>query len=159
LAGDLAGAAALTAESESVAAATGTRFPPHVRVLLAALRGEATAAPPGPDGVATCAHWAAAILFNGLGRHEEAAAAAAAAGAAVAGRLDPWFAMWALAELVEAAARAGDAALARHSLARLAEQTRPGATDWALGIEARSAALVSDGETAERLHREAIARL
>ena len=57
--------------------------------------------------------------------------------------------MWALPELVEAAARAGDAELARDALQRLAETTQPAATDFALGIEARCRALLSDGATAE----------
>ena len=53
--------------------------------------------------------------------------------------------MWALPELVEAAARSGSAGLARDALERLAGTTRPCGTDWALGIEARCRALLSDG--------------
>ena len=56
-----------------------------------------------------------------------------------------WHPMWALPELVEAAVRAGDAELARDALERLAETTQPCGTDFALGIEARSRALLSDG--------------
>ena len=67
--------------------------------------------------------------------------------------------MWALPELVEAAVRAGDAELARDALERLAETTQPCANDVALGIEARSRALLSDGAAAEDLYREAINRL
>jgi DNA-binding CsgD family transcriptional regulator len=67
--------------------------------------------------------------------------------------------MWALPELVEAAARAGDAELACDALERLAETTQPCGTDFALGIEARCRALVSDGADAEELYREAIERL
>jgi ATP/maltotriose-dependent transcriptional regulator MalT len=67
--------------------------------------------------------------------------------------------MWALPELVEAAARAGNTELAREALARLAETTQPSGTDWALGVEARSRALLSDGATAEELNLEAIDRL
>ena len=67
--------------------------------------------------------------------------------------------MWALPELVEGAVRAGDAELARDALERLAETTQPCATDFALGIEARSRALLSDGSAAEGLYREAIDRL
>jgi DNA-binding CsgD family transcriptional regulator len=67
--------------------------------------------------------------------------------------------MWALPELVEAAARSGDAGLARDVLERLAGTTRPCGTDWALGIEARCRALLSDGPAADELYREAIDRL
>jgi ATP/maltotriose-dependent transcriptional regulator MalT len=64
-----------------------------------------------------------------------------------------------LPELVEAAARQGNADLAREALERLAETTQPCGTDWALGIEARSRALLSDGDSADLLYREAIDRL
>jgi ATP/maltotriose-dependent transcriptional regulator MalT len=64
-----------------------------------------------------------------------------------------------LPELVEAAARQGNADLAREALERLAETTQPCGTDWALGIEARSRALLTDGAAADDLHREAIGRL
>jgi tetratricopeptide (TPR) repeat protein len=53
----------------------------------------------------------------------------------------------------------GDAELARDALERLAETTQPCANDVALGIEARSRALLSDGAAAEDLYREAIDRL
>ena len=52
----------------------------------------------------------------------------------------------------------GDAELARDALERLAETTRPAGTDFALGIEARSRALLSDGTGANDLYREAIQR-
>jgi len=67
--------------------------------------------------------------------------------------------MWALPELVEAATRCGNSQLAAEALDRLAETTRPGGTDFGLGIEARSRALVSAGAAAEGLYREAIDRL
>ncbi len=62
-------------------------------------------------------------------------------------------------EFIEAAARSGRAEGADDVLKRLAESTRASGTDWALGIEARSRALLSDGEAAEYLYREAIERL
>jgi DNA-binding CsgD family transcriptional regulator len=67
--------------------------------------------------------------------------------------------MWALPELVEAAARTGDTEVARDALERLAEATRPSATEYGLGIEARSRALLSAGAAADGLYREAIERL
>src|SRR5207244_1726775 len=86
--GDFAGAAALVAETDSVAAATGNRFPPYmalkalgiVRQGRRGLRGDNERDRAGRcrrtgDG-ATTAYWAAAVLYNGLGRYEEAAAAA-----------------------------------------------------------------------------------
>ena len=64
-----------------------------------------------------------------------------------------------LPELVEAAARLGDAELARDALERLAKTTQPCRTEFALGIEARCRALLSDGAAADELYREAIERL
>jgi hypothetical protein len=67
--------------------------------------------------------------------------------------------MWALPELIEAAARCRDAHAAGDALERLTELTRAGGTDFGLGIEARSRALVSGPDHAEALPREAIHRL
>jgi DNA-binding CsgD family transcriptional regulator len=67
--------------------------------------------------------------------------------------------MWSLPELVEAGARTGDLDLARDALNRLVETTRPAATDYGLGVEARSRALLADDGEVEALHREAIDRL
>jgi DNA-binding CsgD family transcriptional regulator len=50
-------------------------------------------------------------------------------------------------------------ARAAGAVERLSETTRASGTDWAMGIEARSRALLSDGEAAESLYREAIERL
>jgi DNA-binding CsgD family transcriptional regulator len=49
--------------------------------------------------------------------------------------------------------------LAADALERLSAMTRASGTDWALGIEARSRALLSDGDAAEHLYLEAIDRL
>ena len=76
------------------------------------------------------AQWSAATLYNGLSRYEEAAAAARQV---TADDLDPYPHMWALSELVEAAARSGDEELAGTAVERLAEVTVPAGTDWALG--------------------------
>ena len=66
---------------------------------------------------------------------------------------------WALAELIEAASRSGAPGEAAAALERLTEDTAVAGTDWALGIAARSRALLTDGDAAEPLYREAIERL
>ena len=166
--GDFAAAAALIAETDAVCAATGARSAPFAAILMASLRGDYAEAAPlieatiaeaearGQGIAATYAHWAAAILNNGLGRYQQALAAAQDASQ----ETPPlYMSMWALPELVEAAARCGNSQLAADALERLAETTRPGGTDFGLGIEARSRALVSEGAAAEGLYREAIDRL
>jgi DNA-binding CsgD family transcriptional regulator len=99
--------------------------------------------------------WASAVLYNGLGRYGEALAAAERA--SEIGR-ELWSTLT-LPELIEAAARSGQAARAAGALERLAETTRAAGTDWALGTEARSRALLAPDETAEDLYREAVDRL
>jgi len=165
--GDFAGVAAVLAEAESIEAATG-RYGRYLLPILRALQGreaEASAliagvveqaALPRRAGEADPVHWAAAVLNNGLARYEEAKSAAQKA---TWNRFNPWFAKWALPELVEAAVRGGDAELARDALERLAETTQPAGTDFALGIEARCRALLADGDSADDLYREAIERL
>jgi DNA-binding CsgD family transcriptional regulator len=156
--GDFPGAAVLIAESDSVATATGSQVASYALLRLRALQGaeaEASAliAREIEQGQPH-AQWAAAVLYNGLCRYEEAASAARQA---TSKTFDPWISMWALPELVEAAARGGNTELARDALRRLAATTQPCGTDLALGIEARCRALVSD--RADLLHREAIDRL
>lgn len=164
--GDFAGAASLIAEVETVATITGSHFPPYALLRLRGLQGredEATAAIAsaielfgGRGMTATRAHWATAVLNNGLGRYAEAAAAARQATAETPNH---WIFMWILPELVEAAARDGDAELARDALERLARTTRPCGTEFGLGIEARCRALLSSGSEADDRYREAIERL
>ena len=166
--GDFAGAASLIAESDAVCEATGTRAAPFTAILLASWRGrEAEAAPlievtiaeatAGGQGIAvTYARWAAAVLGNGLGRYSEALTAARQASEDMPGL---YMSMWALPELIEAAVRSGNPQLAADALIRLAGITQAGQAGFGLGIEARSRALLSEGETAERLYLEAIDRL
>jgi DNA-binding CsgD family transcriptional regulator len=158
--GDFAGAAALIAESDSVAAATGDQISSFALVRLRALQGMEAEASVLMEGEIEQgqphAQWAAAVLYNGLARYEEAASAARQAALKT---FDPWASMWALPELVEAAARTGDAVLARDALARLTETTQPAGTDFGLGMEARCRALLSDGAAADELYQEAIDRL
>jgi DNA-binding CsgD family transcriptional regulator len=166
-AGELAAAAALTDETEAVTDATGSHLAPYGAIGLAAWRGweaatselieaniKAVVARGEGQGLALI-DWTNAVLYNGLGRHEDALAAAQQAGEHP-GELP--FA-WGLVELVEAATRSGKAERAASALQRLTQTTRASGSDWALGIEARSRALLSEGEAAERLYREAIDRL
>jgi DNA-binding CsgD family transcriptional regulator len=166
--GDLAGAEALIAESDSVAAVTGSQLPPFAALRLRCLQGREAEASAligatvtmaegvGAGLAVRVAQWAAAVLYNGLARYHEAAAAARQV---TANDIDPYPSMWCVPELVEAASRIGETDLARRALERLAEMTLPAGTDFALGMLARSRALLSDGATAEGLYREALERL
>ena len=100
--------------------------------------------------------WGSSVLFNGLGRYDEALAAAERAAEDPHGLGTP---MWLLADLVEAAVHGGKPERAAGPAALLAEIAAANGTDWALGLAARSRALLSEGDTAERLHREAVERL
>jgi DNA-binding CsgD family transcriptional regulator len=94
--------------------------------------------------------------MNSLGRYEEALAAAIEASEDTP---ELFVAMWSLSELVEAASRTGESERASGALTELAKQTEGSDSNWARGVEARSRALVADGDDAEPLYREAIERL
>ena len=165
--GDLTGARLLIAESDIVAAVTGSQLPPFAALRLLSMEGREADAleliaatikqgtARGQGLAVRVAQWAAAVLYNGLARYDEALAAARQV---TANDIDPYPQMWALPELVEAAARVGENDVARNALDRLIEMTQPAGTDWALGTEARSRAVLSDGENADLLYREAIER-
>jgi DNA-binding CsgD family transcriptional regulator len=166
--GELRAAAALAAEQESVTNATGSRLAPYGTLAVAAWQGREATLEPLTEAVTRevvargegigviVVQWARAVLCNGLGRYDVAQRAAREAGAdsrvlAMSG--------WVLVELVEAASRTGDTELAADALERLSESTSASGSDWGSGIEARSRALLSDGEAAERHYQEAIERL
>lgn len=165
--GTLDAAAALIEEADSVIDATGSRRIDIAKLMLAACRGdeaEATsrianaereAIARGQGVVLTFCEHARAILHNGLGHYDLALSAAQQASA----RDELSVSNWALVELVEAAARSARPRLAADALERLRQRTQAAGTEWALGVEARSRALVNDGAIAEDLYREAIARL
>jgi DNA-binding CsgD family transcriptional regulator len=167
-AGDLAEAASDVAEADAVTEATDSRFVPYAGLSLAAFQGrEPYAAGLAETGTTDVrrrgegvrliyTHWAAAVLCNGLGRYEQALADAQQASEGSPG--EP-YAVWGLVELVEAAARSGEPQRARAAVDRLSQTTRASGTEWALGIESRSRALVGDGENAEGCYREAIDHL
>jgi DNA-binding CsgD family transcriptional regulator len=163
--GDFAATESLIEEAEAIADATGTPLPPYIPLALAAFRGQhlqaselietADLAREGDDGSGPALLWATAVLCNGLGRYDDAMAAAERAGE----DREQVFATWAAVELVEAATRIRAPEHVAGALERISASTRAGGTDWALGIEARARALISEGEPAERLYREALDRL
>lgn len=167
-AGELAEAANLAQQAHAVRLLTGSGLAPYAAVGVTAWRGrdgeareliEATLSEldVAADGTGwAVVHWASAVLSNGLGRYEEALTAAVEAAES---RRDLSTPNWGLIELIEASARCGRTELATESLDRLSEMTRASGTDWALGVEARSRALLGVGVSAERLYREAIERL
>jgi DNA-binding CsgD family transcriptional regulator len=162
--GDFAEAASLIAEADAICEVTGSRIAPYTHMFLASLRGNQTeltsligsavtaATAVGQGAVVAYAHWVTAILHNGLCRYAEAFTAARQAK-----QSDHLFvSRWALPELIEAAVRTGHADLAADALEQLAETTQAGGTDFGLGLEARSRALVSHGPAAEGWYRKAI---
>jgi DNA-binding CsgD family transcriptional regulator/tetratricopeptide (TPR) repeat protein len=169
LCGELSTAESLLDELRAATAATGIPAHHYVEISITALRGRepelsalvedftADAKARGEGFALAFAALAGAVLYNGLGRYEESfAAVREAVDVAPHSELST---PSAVAELVEAAARAGERRIAERALERLALSTRFSGNDWALGVEARSRALLSDGDAAERLHREAIERL
>ena len=162
--GELAAASALIAEADTIAVSTGTTPLMYARLLLSAWRGveaEATEyinaglehAPAQIEGtVVAMAGYGTAVLNNALGHYEAAFDGAQHS----SDEGDYGYASASLPELVEAASRSGKPEVAAAALARLEERTRAAGTDWALGVLARSQALV-DGD--EALYREAIERL
>jgi DNA-binding CsgD family transcriptional regulator len=166
-AGEFTEAASMVAQAESVTEVTGSSIAPYGALALAVFRGrEAQAAhllqiatdDAGRRGEGlglSSVQWAAAVLGNSLGRYGQALAAAQQVSEdSPAVR----FANWALVELIEAAVRSAVPERAAGAVQRLSGIARACGTDWALGAEARSRALVSDGAAAESLYREAIDR-
>jgi DNA-binding CsgD family transcriptional regulator len=161
-------ATSLAAESDAVVEATGSHVPLRTALVLANWRGwdaDALALIEARrqdvlrrgEGLWLAANdWGSAIRYNGLGRYVDALAAAERAAGAARG-LGP--SIWLLGELVEAAARSGQPERATGPLAQSAEIAYAAGTDWALGTHARTAAILAEGDVAERLYREAVERL
>jgi DNA-binding CsgD family transcriptional regulator len=164
-AGDLAAVSAYVEEQDRVQEAIGGDSSPGSRVILAAYRGHETevarldeattrdAVARGDGPWVAMLNWSTAVLYNGLGRYDEALRAAQL-GAAYPP--DMHMSSWALSELVEAAARCGQPEAAAGALGRLAEMARACRTDWILGVEARARALMASPADADGLHRQAI---
>jgi len=168
LAGDVAAAASLIEELQPAIEAMGSNLAPVAALGLAAFRGRQADAADLIDATIkdvklrgegigiTVAEWANAVLNNGVGNYKKAVTAAQRAIEYPGDIVSP---TWATVELVEAAARSGRSDIAADAYRRLATITRASCTDWASGVEARSRALLSEGEAAERLYRESIERL
>jgi DNA-binding CsgD family transcriptional regulator len=167
LSGEFAAASALIEETDSITEATGNAPLRYPSLLLAAWRGDEAnalklmergvkdATARGEGRVLGFAGYATAVLYNGLGRYEVALAGAQRG-------CDPedlGFFGWSLVETVEAGVRSGAHDVAAAALRQLEERTRAAGTDWALGSEARSRALLTDSQAAESFYREAIDRL
>jgi hypothetical protein len=163
LAGELTTAALMVEEDRLIAEATGNPPLGSASMTLAAWRGQETLASGLIDATweqATAHGWtvnsdASAVLYNGLGRHDAARDVAWQALERNPVGAGPFL----VPELAEAASRTGDVALVRASQEWLSERTRVLSSEWALGIEARIRALLSEGEAADRLYRELITRL
>jgi DNA-binding CsgD family transcriptional regulator len=168
LAGELAAAASLLDEAEAVGEAIGSGFARYEILADAVWRGREAEASAlietGVDEVVArgegmglaIIRWTSAVLYNGLGRYREALDAAQQASAHPEELL---FSTWGVVELIEAAVRSGTPESGADALRRLSDKARASGTDWALGLEARSRALLSGSEAAEPLYREAIERL
>jgi DNA-binding CsgD family transcriptional regulator len=165
--GDFAAAGVAITEADAITRATGTHIAPYAQLVLSALRGQGDAEPliestirdaetSGQGLGVQWAEWTSAILFNGLGRYDRALASAQRA-AAETPQLQ--FSSWASTELIEAAVRTARPDLAAEALERVMAATAPSDTDWGRGMQARCRALLSEGERAERLYREATERL
>jgi DNA-binding CsgD family transcriptional regulator len=155
LAGELSAADSLAEEAQAIAEATGIGAAPYGALGLAALRGHEEPAltlinSSGRDaalrgeglGVAA-AKWAAAMLHNGLGKYAQALSEAEDA---IEHAGPPVAAGWAMAELAEAAARSGQPGRAAGVMRTLSGITTAAGTGWALGVQARSEALLNDRE-------------
>ena len=166
-AGRLAVAESLAAEADAVIEATGSHLSLNSAISLANWRGryaEAMALSEarrqdvlrhGEGLWLRSTDWSMAVHYNGLGRYDEALAAAERASE------DPHgmgVAPWVLSDLIEAAARSGHTERAADPVQRLSVIAQAAGTDFALAVEARSRALLSEGETAERLYCDAIER-
>jgi DNA-binding CsgD family transcriptional regulator len=166
--GELVAAVSLVEESRSVHEAAGIAEAPYGALVLTAWRGQARegrelidvtigeASARGEGVGVAISEYSHAVLCNGLGQYDEALAAARGACA------DPREMVahnWGMTELIESAARTGRTDLAADALQRLTTKAQACRTDWALGIAARSRALLSTGDIAERGFREAVGHL
>jgi DNA-binding CsgD family transcriptional regulator len=166
--GDFDTATSLAAERDVVNELTGIRLATTCDLLLAGYRGRRAEAVPlftattqdstarGEGLAVQMANWSAAVLYNGLGRYAEALAVAEPA---TEETYSPLSTQLILPELIEAAVRTGRADLAGEAVGRLSAMTIIEGSDWAKGLQARSRALISEGQEAEQCYAEAVERL
>jgi RNA polymerase sigma factor (sigma-70 family) len=166
-AGELTLAASLQEAVEEATDLTGSTLGPYHEVALVAMRGRESEMRQFIDAARSevvrrgegaglmFMDWAESVLYNGLGRYAEALGAARR----VVDHTELVAVNWAMPELIEAAVRVGDLGLAGETDRRLLERSRASGTDWALGIAARSHALLEDDAHADQLYNEAIERL
>ncbi|BBZ63934.1 helix-turn-helix transcriptional regulator [Mycolicibacterium monacense] len=166
--GEFNTAATLIAEANSITAATTHNGPVRYHSLLvAAWRGEPAEAmrqidAAAADGAARgegraigLTGYATAVLYNGLGRYEEAFTAARRA----CEFEDRGFYSWCLHELVEAAAHLGETDAARRAVSLIEERAGASGTPWGLGALASAQAMLADNDEADRLFTEALDHL
>ncbi|MEU1982478.1 AAA family ATPase [Nocardia sp. NPDC019395] len=168
--GELAEAESLAEEIRTVSEAVGAAAPVYVALLVAGWRGREAEclelsryADEGEqrrgEGIGpVVGGYARAVLYNSQERYAEAAEAARASNEEYV-QLEVGIPVWSLVEYIEAAARSGATDRAFDALVRLTEVTRPSGSDWAMGIEARAHALLSDGPDAETRYRAAVMHL
>jgi len=128
---------------------------PEATALIQSTQEEATARRHG--SVVQATEWAAAILYNSLGRYEDAFATAERGSGD--SPEEQFISAWAVVELLEAATRSGNREAAEVALRRIVETTAFSTTESARGISARSRALMSEGTAAANLYEEAVDRL
>jgi DNA-binding CsgD family transcriptional regulator len=163
--GELATAAALVEEQEAIRDAAAMAPTANGALWLTAWAGHETelrelAQAVASDAMARREGYAldviglvSAVLYNGLGRHDEAMAAVRTSPENAHRLASP---IAAVVELIEAASLAGDRPLAERALERLLERTEAAQSTWALGTGARSRALLATPEHQDDLYREAI---
>ncbi|MEE6167608.1 MULTISPECIES: helix-turn-helix transcriptional regulator [unclassified Mycolicibacterium] len=167
LEGEFAAATALMEEADAISLAIGHQPMRYHKVELAAWQGDlavasslieagtAEAAAKGEGRLAGVIGYTAAVLYNGLGRYEEALAAATEA----CEFDDLGFYGWCLLELAEAAAHTGDRAALAMAVRRLEDGAGVSGTDWGLGVLASARAMLAEDAEADALYTEALERL
>jgi DNA-binding CsgD family transcriptional regulator len=167
-AGDLVGADVLVDQIQVVTDASDIRRFPYAALAVAGFRGDEQhvrglvettnkESLPKGEGLATIvSSWATAVLCNGTGRYQDAFQAAKEA---TRDFNELWYWGWGAVELIEAASRTNNREQAQPVFDRLVESTDASGTDWAMAVQARSRALLTDGHQAETLYCEAIERL